>query len=348
MNEDKGKHFDISITSEALFRILFVGLGLVFLYLIRDVLIVLLLSVVIAAAISPLASRMQKHGIPRTLAVFIIYFVAVAVLASILYFILSPLSGELDDLSLVFPVYFDKIQSSFNEIRSAAPQYEQIINTVQSQLAIMSQKLASLSTNIFGATSHLFGGVVSAIFVVVISFYLSAQEYGISMFLRSITPKENQSYILGLWARSQHKLGRWFQIQILSSVIIGGLVFIGLAIFGIKHKILLALFAGLMEVIPYVGPILAAIPAIFLGLLKSPIVALWTLVVYTIVHQLENHVVVPQITRRVMGLNPVIVILALMIGGELMGIPGIILGVPIAVIAVEIVKDFGHDHDDSN
>jgi predicted PurR-regulated permease PerM len=101
----------------------------------------------------------------------------------------------------------------------------------------------------------------------------------------------------------------------------------------------------MMEVIPLVGPILAAIPAILFGLLKSPVVALWTLVVYTVIHQIENHIIVPQLTSRAVGLNPVVVIIALLIGSELMGLRGIILGVPLAVIIVEIIKDFGHSHD---
>jgi predicted PurR-regulated permease PerM len=233
LNQDKKSHLDISITSEALFRGLFIILGLVILYLIRDVLVILLLSVIIAAAVSPAAGWFQKKGFPRTLAVFIIYLLAFAVLVSILYFILAPLSNELDDLSLVFPIYFDKIQSAFQDLRAAAPQYEQFLISIQNQLG----EMAHLSGNIFGATSQLFGGVVSAVFVIVISFYLSAQEHGISLFIRSVTPKEHQSYVLGLWARAQHKLGRWFQVQLISSALVGGLVFIGLSIFGIKHSV---------------------------------------------------------------------------------------------------------------
>ena len=143
---------------------------------------------------------------------------------------------------------------------------------------------------------------------------------------------------------SQHKLGRWLQVQLLASAIVGVLVFIGLSIFGIRHRVLLALLAALLEVIPFVGPLLAAVPAVLLGFLKSPIVALWTLVVYAVVQQIENHVIVPNIMRRVVGLNPVVVIIALLIGGELAGVPGIILAVPVAVVAVELLKDLDHHH----
>ena len=338
-------HKDISITTETLFRVIFVILGAVFLYLIRDVVAVLLFSVIIAAAVTPLANWMQNKGIPRTLGVFGIYFVAFLILAGILYMIVAPLSNELDNLSLIVPVYFDKVDMFFKAIRDSVPQYESIITSVQDRLGELSVNLANFSSNVFGTTGKLFGGVISAIFTVVISFYLSAQEHGISIFLRAVTPKEKQPYVLSLWARAQHKLGRWLQAQIILSVVVGILIYIGLAIFGIQHKVLLALIASMLEIIPIFGPILAAIPAVMFGLLKSPIFALWIILIYTIVHQLENHVLVPNVMNRAIGLNPVIVIVALLVGGKLFGIPGIILGVPVAVVLVEILKDFGHHHE---
>lgn len=341
-------HADIRITTETLFRAFAIVLGLALLYLIRDVIAVILFSVIIAAAITPLANYLQKKGVPRTLGVFTVYFLAFLILGTILYFIISPLSDELDNLSLTVPLYFDKVNTFFKVIRDTAPQYEQLLNKVQDSLLAISTDLAHVSGNIFGATTGIFGGVVSAVFIIVISFYLSAQEHGINIFLRAITPKEHQSYVLGLWSRAQYKLGRWLQAQIVLSFIVGILIYIGLLIFGINHRVLLALVAGLMEIIPIFGPVLAAVPAIILGLLKSPVVALWIILIYTIVHQLENHVFVPNIMNRAVGLNPVVVIISLLIGGELFGIPGIILSVPVAVVLVELIKDFGHHHDDKN
>lgn len=343
--EKQIQHKDISITTETLFRIIFVVIGAVLLYLVRDIVAILLFSIIIAASITPLANWLQKRGIPRTLGVFGIYLIAFLILGGILYMIIAPLSSELDNLSLTVPVYFDKVDLFFNAIRDSAPQYENLITIIQDSLGEFSMSLAHLSSNIFGTTGKLFGGFVSALFTVVISFYLSARENGISMFLRAVTPKEKQPYVLGLWARAQHKLGKWFQAQIAVSFIVGILIYIGLAIFGIQHKVLLAVIAAALEIIPLFGPILSAIPAVMFGLLKSPIVALWIILIYTIVQQLENHVIVPNLMNRTVGLNPVIVIIALLVGGKLFGIPGIILGVPVAVVLVEIIKDFGHDHE---
>jgi predicted PurR-regulated permease PerM len=130
------------------------------------------------------------------------------------------------------------------------------------------------------------------------------------------------------------------------SLTVGILIYIGLAIFGVQHRVLLALVAAAMEIIPFFGPIIAAVPAVILGLLKSPMVGLWVIFIYTIVHQLENHLIVPNVMNRAIGLNPAVVIISLLIGGELYGIPGIILSVPIAVVLVELLKDFGHHHEE--
>ncbi len=341
----ENSHVDYSITTETLFRALTIALGAALLYLIRDVIAVILFSVIIAAAITPLVNYLQKKGLPRTLGVFGIYFLAFLILGTVLYFIVSPLASELDNLSLVAPLYFDKINTFFNVIRDTVPQYEQLLNKVQDNLLQISNNLAHVSGNVFGATTGIFGGVVSAVFVIVISFYLSAQEHGITIFLRAVTPKEHQPYVLGLWARAQQKLGRWLQAQLVLSILVGVLVYIGLAIFGIQHRVLLALIAAVLEIIPIFGPILAAIPAVIFGLLKSPVVALWIVLIYTIVHQLENHVIVPNVMNRAIGLNPVVVIISLLIGAELFGIPGIILSVPVAVVLVELIKDFGHHHE---
>ena len=340
-----GSHLDINITTETLLRALAIVLGAAMLYLIRDVIAVLLFSVIIAAAITPVVNYLAKKGVPRTLGVFLIYFLAFLALGTVLYFIVSPLATELDNLSLTVPLYFDKINGFFKTIRDTAPQYEQLLNKIQDGLTEISNNLAHVSGNIFGATTEIFGGVVSAIFVIVISFYLAAQEHGINIFLRSVTPKERQGYVLGLWARAQYKLGRWLQAQIILSAVVGILVYVGLAVFGINHRVLLALVAAIMEIIPIFGPILAAIPAVLFGLLKSPVVGLWVILIYTIVHQLENHIFVPNVMNRAVGLNPVIVIIALLIGAELFGVPGLILGVPVAVVLVEILRDFGHHHE---
>ena len=335
----------IKIDPVSAFKFLLMVLLFVLLYVIRDVIVIVLFSVVIASGINPIVNRMQKRGIPRAFSVFLVYIALLLALAVFLFFIIKPLSNEISNLSETLPLYVDRLSLEFEQVRTSSPQYEELLGNVQTYLSGASESLKSFATNIFAALSKIFGGVTTALIVIIISFYLAAEERGIPMFLRAITPIKHQSYILNLWVRAQNKIGRWLRGQIILSISVGVLVFIGLSIFGIRFKVILALFAAVMEIVPFIGPIIAAIPAVFLALLKSPIVALWTVLVYVVVQQLENTILVPKIMQHAVGLNPVVIIISLLIGGKLFGIAGLILAVPVAAVIVEIIGDFGDGRD---
>jgi predicted PurR-regulated permease PerM len=162
---------------------------------------------------------------------------------------------------------------------------------------------------------------------------------GIETFLGSVVPEKYEDYVIDLWKRSEIKVGRWFQGQLLLSLIVGLVVYVGLSIMGVKYALVLGILSMVLEIVPMVGPVLAAIPAVFLGFLQSPGLGLWLIVFYTVVQQLENHILVPLVIGKTTGLNPVVVIMALLIGGSLAGISGMILSVPVATIIVEILDD---------
>ena len=344
MNEPH-RNVHIQVETETIFRLIFIALAVIFVYLIRDVIVVLLFSVVIASAVSPIVSWLQERRVPRSLGAFLTYLALFLILTFILYVIINPLAAELSNLSETFPLYFDRLLLQFEQVQSTSPQYEDLLNNIQLYLNRISTTLQSVATNVFAALARIFGGIATAVIVIVISFYLAAEERGIPIFIRAVTPTNHQSYVLNLWARAQTKIGRWLRGQIILSLAVGLAVFIGLAIFGIRYKLILALLAAVLEIIPFIGPILAAIPAVILGFLKSPIVALWTAVVYLVVQQLENTILVPKIMQRAVGLNPVVIIVSLLIGAKLLGFAGVILAVPIAAVVVEILKDLGNHHD---
>ena len=331
----------VTISTASVLKVILAVLLVFFLYLIRDVLVMVIFAVVITSAINPVVKWMQDRGAPRTLAVFLVFIGLFLILAGILFLIIRPLAGELQNLSETIPVYFERISLTVEEVRDASPAYQEILSNIQTYLTQFAGTLSSASSNAFAAVARLFGGITTAVVVLILSFYLSVQERGIPLFLRAVTPVRHQSYVLNLWARAQTKMGRWVRGQILLSLSVGILVFIGLTIFGIRFSILLALLAALFEIIPFVGPVLAAIPAVLLAMLKSPIVALWTVLVYIIVQQLENAVLAPKIMQHAVGLNPVVVLLAILIGGKLLGIAGIIIAVPVAAVVVEIIRDLG-------
>ena len=189
------------------------------------------------------------------------------------------------------------------------------------------------------ATAAFFGGALSLILIIVISFYLSVQEHGIENFLKIVTPREYEGYILDLWARSRRKIGLWLQGQFLLGILVGVLVFLGLTILGVKYALLLAILTAIFEVIPVFGPVMAAIPAVGIAFLQKPVLGLSVLVLYFIVQQFENHLIYPLVVRKTIGVPPLLVVLALVIGGTLGGFFGLLLSVPIAAVLVEVVND---------
>ena len=303
-------------------------------YYVRDVLMVLLLSIVLASAVEIPVRFFYKFKIPRIASVLIIYALAIFVFALIVYLLLPPLVVEIKNLSMVLPPFFYELADG-----SFLSQIHLNLESATNFLDIISRWINS-QTNILLALTSFFGGASSAVIAVVISFYLSTQEKGIEKFLHLVLPHEKDQYIIGLWGRAQNKIANWLRGQVVLGLIMGALVFVGLKIIGIKYALILAIVAAAFEIVPFVGPILAAVPAVVLAFLQAPILAFWTAGMFLIAQQLENHVLVPLVMRRLVSMNPVIVIIALIFGAKLGGILGALLGVPIMSVIEEVVTDF--------
>ncbi len=325
----------IHISTSTILRTILILLGLVFLYLIKDILMIVFVAVIIAAAVSGPAGWMQKHKVPRLLGVIFVYLFLFLILAFIVSLILPSLAEQIKLLSENFPEFMEKISLSVQEFWQGTD----VQGNLQSFLNAASNRLSGASSNVFGAIVGLFGGIFSALIVLVISFYLSMQEKGVRSFLISVVPGEHQHYTSDLIERIQKKIGGWLRGQLLLMLIIGILTYIGLYFLGVKYALTFALLAGLLEIVPYVGPIIAAIPAVILGFLQSPMLGLLVVLLYVVIQQLENYIIVPQVMKKTVGLNPIVIIVVMLIGSKLAGVMGLILAVPFTAGAAEFVKD---------
>lgn len=329
----------IEISSASIFRIIFIILVLVFLYIIRDVLAILFLSIIIASAVGHLSGWLDKRGYPYKLGVITIYLGGFFLFVFLIYLMVPSLVNEVKQISSSVPTYLEKFSLNLKAFENFASRYYDIGGGIQNLLNYLGEQLGNLASNIFGTIANIFGGAISAMAILVISIYLSFQEKGIRRFLRSIVPDEHEEYIVNLWERVQRKLGRWLQGQIILGLIVGILVYLGLSILGVPYALFLAIIAGVLELIPIAGPLIALIPAALLAFMQSPLLGFLTVFLYGAIQQVENHILVPRVIQKVVGLNPVIVILALLVGANLAGVLGVILSVPITVIVVEIFRD---------
>ena len=196
------------------------------------------------------------------------------------------------------------------------------------------------STNFLGNVQNIIDSSISTILIFVLSFYFSVTKNGVDNFLRIITPLKHEAYVIDLWRRTKQKIGIWMQGQLVLCLMVGVMVYIPLAILGIRHVLLLAVTASLLEIIPVFGPTLFAIPGILFTLLdKGLVLALVVTGIYIVIQQFENYLLYPAVVKKIVGISPLIVILALAVGYELVGFLGLILAMPVSVFIVEYTED---------
>lgn len=309
-------------------------------WILRDIIAVILISIVIASAIEPVNHFLAKYRIPRVISVIFIYLGAFFFLSIVFYLIIPPLLGDMLDFASSLPLYIENTLGPSGPLFLALPELPIAITDFLRSLALsLEQSIPALTSGVFSAGGALFGGILSFVLLIVISFYLSVQEHGIENFLRIITPLEHEAYMLDLWKRSQRKIGRWLQGQILLGVLVGVVVFLGLTILNVKYALLLSILSMIFEVIPVFGPIMAAIPAIAIAFIQNPSLGLMVLGLYVIVQQFENHLIYPLVVRKTIGVPPLLVVISLIVGGTLGGFYGIVLAVPAAAVLVEFLND---------
>jgi len=338
-------HIHVEINTGTILKAVLIILFFVFLYVLKDVLIIFLFALIIASAISPFANWLDEKGFPRLLGVLLLFLIVLILAITLLSLIIPYVSQDISQLVSTLPQFVAKVSTSLEKVQQGSPQYLDFLSEIQNILETFSTYLQQSSQSIIGLVISIFGGVMSAIAILIISFYLSVTKKGIESFLGSVVPEKYEDYAMGLWKRAELKVGLWLQGQLLLGLVMGLLVYVGLSLMGIKFALVLGFLAAILEIVPMVGPVLAAIPAIFLAFLQSPSLGLWVIVFYVVVQQLETHVLVPVVLGKTTGLNPVVVIIALLIGQNLAGIPGMILSVPVATIIVEMMGDFAKHKD---
>ncbi|MEA3464387.1 MAG: AI-2E family transporter [Patescibacteria group bacterium] len=338
METNRKKLININISTLTIVKIILIFLLLYFVFLIREILIVLFISLIFASAIDPWIDWMKKKKIPRGVGVLLIYLVLFAVIGSTVYLIIPPIAQQMSELSTNFPYYFEKIISGFSVLKEYSVQHG-ILDNIKDSLGTINSNLQQAAGGIFSTISGIFGGIFSFLLVLVITFYMVVEESAIKKLVWSIAPSRYQPYIMQLINRMQKKIGLWLRGQLILSLVIFILTYVGLLILGVEYALVLALIAGLTEFVPYLGPIFGAIPAIFLAFTQSPMLALFVVILFFIVQQVENNILVPKIMQKTVGLNPIISISALMIGFKLAGVVGAIMSIPVATAISVFIKD---------
>ncbi|MFA6228220.1 MAG: AI-2E family transporter [Patescibacteria group bacterium] len=323
------KKISIDFKLSTLLKIAVVCLALLLLFYIRDILLMVFVSLILASAIKPWVDWFAKNKVPRSLGILIIYLIGLWAVFMAFLLLVNPISSEIKNLSDDFPTYWQNISSGWSNVESFS-QSHGLKQNIEDALSAMQAGLTSLATNLVGGLVSFIGGIFSLLVILVMTFYLAVYDRQMKTVARNLLPAKHRDYFDHLIDRMQEKIGLWLRGQLLLCLIIFIMSLVGLLVLGVKYAWVLALIAGLTEIIPYLGPFMAGVPAVFIGFTQSPWLGLAVLILFIIVQQAENYFITPQIMRKAIGLNPVITIIVMMIGFKLSGLMGIILSVPVA------------------
>ena len=293
-----------------------------FLYFIRDIILQLFVAVFIMTVLNPFVRRLTRFKIPRTLAVFVVYLLIIAVFSLLIAGIIPPLVEQSASFANSLPKYLSTLGVS-------AYISEQITGQIISSIG-------SLPGQIIKVGISVFSNVISVLAVFVFSLYLLLSREKLEDQLGFLFGEEKKKKIGRIIDRLETRLGGWARGELTLMIIVGSANYIGLSLLGIPYALPLAILAGLLEIIPNIGPITASIPGIIIGLSISPVTGLAVGALALLIQQLENYVLVPKIMEKSVGVSPLIILLALAIGFRIAGVIGAILAVP-ATITIQIL-----------
>ncbi len=332
----------IDISTKIILKIVIVFLGLWFLFLIRDILVLLIIALILTAALEPLINWLEKKKIPRSLSIMLVYFFLFLTIGGMFSFLIPAVIYQFKELMQKFPQYLNSFSEQFYIFKNYL--HDQGVNLEIEQLVNQAGNgLTYSSKSIFSTTLGVFSGFISTIAIFSLTFYMLVRKDGIEEFLQVIIPKNYISRVIEITHKIKHKLSWWMLGQLSIMFIIFLLDFTVLYLLNIPYALTLAVIGGTLELIPYAGPILSTIIASIVGFFVSPIIGFFVLGSYIIIQQIENHIILPQIMKKAVGLNPAIVILVILIGAKLAGIMGAILAVPLATALGVVIKEILRD-----
>ncbi len=333
--KDYNTPLKIEISHKTVIFIAAFVIGLWLVIQLTSIIIILVLSFILLSALLKPVQWLTSKNIPRIISVLLIYVILILLIGVVMGTILPPLISQTTEFINKLPQI---ISSTDNYIV-----FHRI--PVENLSTIMAKQINQFSGDLVAITSKIVSSVVLILTLFVLTFYLLLDWKNLIKVISSPFSGAEEKRIINIISKVEDGLGRWVRGQLLLSLVVGLLTFIGLTIIGIPYALPLSLIAGIFEILPIVGPIIAAVPAVLVGLTISPIMALAAAATFLIVQQLENHLIVPVVMSRVVGVRPPVIIISLLIGAKLAGITGAFLAIPIIVVIKILTKELFNEEE---
>lgn len=323
----------IDISTRTILKTILILVGLYAAYYIRDILVLLFVVVLLAVALEPLIAKLSGWRIPRIISILAVYLLLFLVVGLSIYLILPPLVSQLGDLANNIPSYVGRLSDV---------QLSEGTLATQKILDSAAQGLSNLSGGVFNAVATVFGGIFSMLTVLTLTFYLLLDEGGMRRALIDTLPLRQREKTAEMLHKIGIKLGSWLRGQLSLMLIVGAATAVGLGILGVPYALALGLLSGLLELVPVIGPIIAGLAAVLIAFASGALV--WQLIavvaLFVLVQQLENQILVPKIMNKAIGVSPIVIIVAILIGGKILGLGGAMLAIPIVTVLSVISAEY--------
>jgi len=338
------KDVNVTISTGAIFKVLAVVFGIWVFWVIRDVIALFFVAILLAALIDPFTDWFVDKGVPKGLSVLIIYLFLLLVIVLSVLIIIPPLIEQLSSLGVGLAETYGSARGVFDGFLDVLNQYG-LSDGFSQSFSGLQDGLTRAVSGVFSSVANVFNGFLAVLLVSVLTFYMIVEEDFTKKIFHHFAPKKYQPYLLGLAHRMQDKLGAWLRGQLLLMLVVGALTYVGLLIVGVEYSLVLGIFAGMAEIVPYAGPIISMVPAVIVAFAVSPVKAAIVVLLYFGVQQLENSVFTPMIMQKSVGLNPVVSLFALLVGFEIGGFMGALLAIPVATLVAVLVRDLVGEYD---
>lgn len=322
------KSIRVEITAKSVLLALGLIIGLQVLWLVKDVLFSLIIGFILMSAFNPIVSYFERLRIPRAITALILFALLIGAMSYLTAVILPPI---IDETALF-------IKNLPAQLQNATWLQHPIVQSFELEKRLR-ESVPTMTNALFGILSQAFSNALFILTTIFFGYYLLIEEQAVRLFLLNIVPPSKAGQIETILDKVERRMRSWLWGQLILMLAIGIMTYVGLMLVGVRFALPLAVIAGLLEVIPIVGPVISVFPALLFTAPQSSFLGLSVLALYFIVQQVENQILVPLVIKKTVGLNPIITLVVLILGGRFAGVSGMFLAIPMTLFIETVLQE---------
>ncbi|MBU5292762.1 AI-2E family transporter [Anaerosalibacter bizertensis] len=305
-----------------------------------EIINILVLSSILAYLLNPIVDFFKKKNIPDLWSVIFVYIIIFLIIFIFSFVLIPKIIREFRNIGSILPDYLNKIyeyidrvqNKYYSNFKNLPPQFDGIRDIFEENINNLERIIIKWIKKFVDITTNAFSKIFTLILVPIISFYFLKDKEFFKKKIYLTIPKAHRGEIVKLFKEMDKSISQFIRGRIIVGIFVGITTTIALFILNIDFAFSIGMLAGIADIIPYFGPVIGIIPAVFFALLEGPLKALWVIITFTIIQQIENNIITPKVVGESVGIHPVTVIISLILGGGFFGILGMILAIPVVAV----------------